>query len=638
MARKTSSLAAAGYFVSTVEALVSNHVPVLSTSSRARPRFLPTHMTHDARRTLQSLRVCSSVDENTTFDSVSTDVDAAFASSITPHIDVCHVRTVKALEKVEALDFVARRVEEADSDIVLKQDSTGDSSSMDQQLHTTDNDSAISVSSTNKHIDSSDRPHRETYQMIREILSIALPSLGGMLLDPIMSLVDTACVGQVSTTSLAAMAPCTSIFQFAFFAFFFLSAATTNLVASNPPETVFDVNDTGAAEERVGFNERVVSNAALLSMVLGTMVTFSLYKFCDPLLSVAGIPSSNAALMNAARPYMLIRAVGIPFVFLATVLQGSSLGRGNAWRPLKIFGVAGLVNLIGDIYLTLVKGWGATGAALATVVAQVGAAIYYVFTTSRLSKSVEESSKSKRDVAFAWRGFATKEIVQTFVNVAVTLFFRSIVLMLAYCMMTRAAALGGTAALAAHQVTLQVWWLISFLPEPMTVAAQTLITRDMKDRPSRVPKMIKTMYSMALVLGLAASSLTFIALRAPAVARALVADVSIQKMITSLVPFAVLSQGYCPLATLSDSVCIGLGSFGHLPGIMLGSFVTTFAGLTLASKYGFGVVGVWGCMNIFLSARILGHLIASTELRLFLRKAFRAREEFPVKATDAVTA
>lgn len=172
----------------------------------------------------------------------------------------------------------------------------------------------------------------------------------------------------------------------------------------------------------------------------------------------------------------------------------------------------------------------------------------------------------------------------------------------------------------------------------MTVAAQTLITRDMKDRPSRVPKIIKTMYSMALVLGLAASSLTFIALRAPAVARALVADVSIQKMITSLVPFAVLSQGYCPLATLSDSVCIGLGSFGHLPGIMLGSFVTTFAGLSLVSKYGLGVVGVWGCMNIFLSARILGHLIASTELRLFLRKAFRAREEFPVKAADGVTA
>ncbi len=37
--------------------------------------------------------------------------------------------------------------------------------------------------------------------MVDKILSIALPLLGGMLLDPIMSLVDTACVGQVSTTA-----------------------------------------------------------------------------------------------------------------------------------------------------------------------------------------------------------------------------------------------------------------------------------------------------------------------------------------------------------------------------------------------------------------------------------------------------
>jgi hypothetical protein len=51
----------------------------------------------------------------------------------------------------------------------------------------------------------------ETRQIINEVTAIALPSLGGMLLDPIMSLIDTACVGQISTTSLAAMAPCVII-------------------------------------------------------------------------------------------------------------------------------------------------------------------------------------------------------------------------------------------------------------------------------------------------------------------------------------------------------------------------------------------------------------------------------------------
>ena len=207
-----------------------------------------------------------------------------------------------------------------------------------------------------------------------------------------MSLIDTTCVGQVSTKSLAAMAPSTSIFQFAFFAFFFLSAATTNLVASNPPESVYNVNDSKAVEEakrRVDFNERVVSNASALAVILGTVCTASIIKFSDPLLKLAGIPS--ASLLTAARPYLIIRALGLPFVFLATVLQGSSLGRGNAWRPLKIFGAAGLINLVGDVYLTLYKGWGATGAATATLASQVGAALYYVISSSRLDSTVEES-------------------------------------------------------------------------------------------------------------------------------------------------------------------------------------------------------------------------------------------------------
>jgi Na+-driven multidrug efflux pump len=111
-------------------------------------------------------------------------------------------------------------------------------------------------------------------------------------------------------------------------------------------------------------------------------------------------------------------------------------------------------------------------------------------------------------------------------------------------------------------------------------------------------------------------------LSAPAIVGALVADVSVQNVITSLVPFAVLSQGYCPLGTLSDGVCIGLGSFGHLPGIMIGSFVATCAALSLVAKYKLGVVGVWGCMNVFLSARVLGHVFASTNLRESLREAF----------------
>jgi len=514
--------------------------------------------------------------------------------------------------KLDALDSISQHVNEVVIDN-FSMPLLGDDNSSNGIP--TSNDNAVKSSSNTK---------SETRQMVNEIAAIALPSLGGMLLDPIMSLVDTACVGQVSTTALAAMAPCTSIFQFAFFAFFFLSAATTNLVASNPPENVYATNPKEAAK-RVDFNERVVSNAAGLALLLGSLVGLSLVAFSDPLLKLAGIPATNAALLDAARPYLLIRAMGLPFVFMATVLQGASLGRGDAWRPLRIFGAAGVINLVGDVYLTLFKGWGAVGAATATVAAQVGAGLYYAITSARLDRSVEGSSRPLRDVALVWRGLPSNPVIKTFCNVAMVLFSRSIGLMLAYSMMTRTAALGGEVALAAHQVTLQVWWLIAFLPEPMSVVAQTLITRDMKgsaSSKSRVPKLVKTLYQMCAALGLAAAAATGVILSTPKVAGALVADVTVQRTMATLVPLAVLSQAYCPMATLSDGVCIGLGSYSHLPIIMVGSFAATAASLAFVTSQGIGVVGVWGAMNVFLSSRIIGHLVMSRRLRKYVKKAF----------------
>jgi putative MATE family efflux protein len=551
---------------------------------------------------------------------------ASAASTFNSTDDVVLPLDFDQIQSLDVLNSITQQVVD-ENELILTEDGQLTSSSTASSVGEFDNTKIVQEDTSGS--SKSETHQMETRQMVNEIAAIALPSLGGMLLDPIMSLIDTACVGQVSTTALAAMAPCTSIFQFAFFAFFFLSAATTNLVASNPPESVYDPNNEKEAAKRVDFNERVVSNAAGLAVLLGSIVTFGLVQFSDPLLKLAGIPASNTALLNAARPYLLIRAMGLPFVFLATVLQGSSLGRGNAWRPLKIFGAAGIINLIGDVYLTLFKGWGATGAATATVAAQVGAALYYVISSMRLDKSVKASSQPFRDVSLVWRGLPSKHIIKTFMNVAMVLFSRSIGLMLAFSMLTRTAALGGETALAAHQVTLQVWWLLSFLPEPMSVAAQTLITRDMKDRKFRVPKLVKTLYGMCGVLGLSAAALTGVILRAPAVAGALVADVSVQKMMASLVPFAVLSQSYCPIATLSDGVCIGLGSFSHLPLIMVGSFLTTATGLAFVASQNMGVVGVWACMNLFLSSRITGHLLMSTKLRQYVKKAFGREKKMP---------
>lgn len=49
-----------------------------------------------------------------------------------------------------------------------------------------------------------------------DVASLAVPSLGAVLADPLISLVDTACVGQVSSLQLASLGPNTAIFNLIF--------------------------------------------------------------------------------------------------------------------------------------------------------------------------------------------------------------------------------------------------------------------------------------------------------------------------------------------------------------------------------------------------------------------------------------
>lgn len=64
-----------------------------------------------------------------------------------------------------------------------------------------------------------------------QIIAFAVPALGAVLADPVMSLIDTACVGQISSVHLAALGPNTTIFGFTAMVFSFLGTATTGMVA-----------------------------------------------------------------------------------------------------------------------------------------------------------------------------------------------------------------------------------------------------------------------------------------------------------------------------------------------------------------------------------------------------------------------
>jgi len=438
-----------------------------------------------------------------------------------------------------------------------------------------------------------------------EIAALGIPALGAMILDPVMSLVDTACVGQVSSLQLASLAPCTSIYQFFFVMFYFLSTTTTTLIAASPPDAKNLTQQQ--VEQRIDYNEKVVSCATMLAVISGTLAMLGLIIFADQLIHIAG--TSSLDMLFHGRRYLRIRALGLPLVLVATVLQGASLGRQDAWTPLKIFAGAGLLNLVGDVWFTLQLGWGATGAAAATLAAQVGAALIYC---------MYSRSPRKGAVRLTYKGVPDREMLSKFGSMALSLFLKAIVTMGAYSLMTKAASTMGSLSLAAHQVTLQVWWLLSYIPEPASVAAQSLVARDLQERPWRVHKLVKVLYGISWFAGGVVAVGTGMTLMIPRVASLIVADPLVQRLLfTTAVP-AMVSQLMCSVASLSDGLAVGSGDYKHLPLNSSIALVNLALALRWAQQRSMGIAGVWIASWAFFGSRVLGHLVLSKKIRGYL--------------------
>lgn len=78
---------------------------------------------------------------------------------------------------------------------------------------------------------------------------------------------------------------------------------------------------------------------------------------------------------SEAASYMIITAIGVPFIFGYNAVCGILRGMGEAKRPLLFIIVAAVVNIVLDLLLVVVIPLGAAGTAIATAGSQLGAFI-----------------------------------------------------------------------------------------------------------------------------------------------------------------------------------------------------------------------------------------------------------------------
>ncbi len=432
---------------------------------------------------------------------------------------------------------------------------------------------------------------------LSRVLAFSLPALGAALADPLMSLVDTAFVGQVSAIGLAALGPNTAVFGFVSMVFQFFTVSTTAMVSRAHD----DRND-------VAKKSRCVSDALSLALLCGALCAIGLIAFGGHILRLLYTPDE---LMAPARAYLTIRAAAVPAALVTLVGTAASLGARDARAPLRVAAATSSLNALVNAYLVLgPPGLGIVGSAIGTCLSQyVGAALFVRHMTSK------KSELRLRLTAPTWRRAAP------FVSSGAALTTRSVCVMTAYSLATAAASAMGTLTVAAHQVLVGVVTVAQFCPEPLSACAQSELASVASKRKGGYGKNTQTRAERRFAkrsarlllccggaLGGGVAGLCYVALvRFPHVFSA---DVHVAMAVAAMAPIVCVAVFAYALVCVMDGLIFASGRMVFAAGASIANLPLAAAFVARASGGGFGLMGTWYALLALFLVRLVENGIA----------------------------
>lgn len=411
----------------------------------------------------------------------------------------------------------------------------------------------------------------------REIFRLAVPALGTLAADPLVSLIDTAFVGRLGTVPLGALGVSVAVFSIAFFLFNFLAFGTTPLIAG------------AVAQGNVEHAGRITTAALGLGLGIGLGLTTVLALGADPLLRLMG---AEAELLTEATVYLRIRVLGMPAVLLATVAHGVFRGYQDTKTPMWVAGGIAILNLILDPILIFGLGWGLAGAAWATMIAQwIGALAFIALFISR---------RGDFSLRMRWPG---ADALRPLVGAGRALVVRSAALLGALSLATAVATRQGDEVIAAHQVVVQLWIFLALVVDALAIAGQALIGLHLEGHPVKATVYSRRLLGWGVVAGIVLMAI--MGLGWSVLPGLFSSDPEVVAQVGAVYGFVVLMQPLNAVVFVWDGIAIGASRFGFLAGSTVAAAVAMAAVLAVVQMRSWGLPGVWWAMVTMMLVRFL---------------------------------
>lgn len=414
---------------------------------------------------------------------------------------------------------------------------------------------------------------------MKQIARLAVPALVILAAEPIYVLVDTAVVGHLGSTSLAALS---------------VGGGVLSLIAWLG--TVLAYGTTGRSARQFGAGDRAAAiregvQASWLALAAGVFTAIVAQFGAGPLAHLlAG--GADPAVAEGAAEWMRVAALGAPGLMLATAGNGWLRGIQDTRRPLSyVVGAFALSAILCPI-LVYPMGFGLVGSAIANAVAQSIAGLMFV-----------RALVAERVDLRPHLNLMGQQLV-----VARDLILRGLAFQACFLSATAVVARFGTTALAAHQIALQLWLFCALALDAVAIAAQSLIGAELgagRETPAR-----ELAKRIAVIGGVCGAALGVLILAGAFVVPGWFSkDPAVHEQAMIAWPWFVAMQPLGGIVFALDGVLIGAGDVRYMRNLTLIAALGGFLpAIWTAHWLNLGLGGVWAGLTLFIVIRLVALL------------------------------
>ncbi|MFD2724875.1 MATE family efflux transporter [Hyunsoonleella rubra] len=425
---------------------------------------------------------------------------------------------------------------------------------------------------------------------LKQINKLAIPALISGISEPILSITDTAIVGNIETNAVESLAAVGIVGTFLSMLIWILGQTRSAISA---------IVSQYLGADNLSAVKNLPAQAIFIVTSLSILIIIGTYPFAYQIFKLY---NASDLILDYSVLYYKIRVFGFPFTLFTIAVFGTFRGLQNTYHPMIIAIIGAVTNIILDFVLVygitgFIEPMNIEGAAYASVIAQILMALFSAyFLLKKTSIPLIPTFPFNKEI---WH----------FIIMIVNLFIRTLALNITLYFATRFATGYGKNYIAAYTIAINLWFLGAFIIDGYSGAGNIMSGKLFGAKNYRdLVNLNKKLIWIGLMVGLVLTLVGFIIYKPIGIL--FTKEPEVLERFYNVFWIVLIMQPICAIAFIFDGVFKGLGKMATLRNVLLLATFLVFIPILYGLDYAdLKLDGIFIALTFWMIARAFPLLI-----------------------------